>query len=132
MGDRTSADLVRVLNALLGMRELVVTNENCVVEVRSRLVSKGAFFRGRLANQPWDFILAMGDDDTDESLFEVLPPSSYSIRVGRAPSKARFCLDSVEGALQLLDRLSARGKPMAARTRTDGTYHRFKKQRDRV
>ena len=100
-----SRDLTRALERILTDHDLVVTDENCVVEVRSRSVTKGLFFQSRLSQEPWDFILALGDDETDESLFRVLPIGSYSVRVGLVPTAARFNADSVETALVLLERL---------------------------
>ena len=39
-----------------------------------------------------DFILAIGDDWTDEDLFRALPPTAYSVRVGLANTAARYYL----------------------------------------
>jgi len=44
----------------------------------------------------------VGDDKTDEDLFEVLPSTAYSIKVGVGPSKARFNLFSQREVLPLL------------------------------
>jgi trehalose 6-phosphate synthase/phosphatase len=105
----TSQELARSLTRVVANLDLLVTNENGVVEVRSRTVSKGAFFRTHLAGEPWDFILALGDDETDETLFRVLPRGSFSVRIGLTASAARFHVESVEGALRLLERLRAGG-----------------------
>ncbi len=47
-----------------------------------------------ISKKKWDFILSIGDDMTDEDIFEVLPSWAYSIKVGFGPSKARFNLRS--------------------------------------
>ncbi len=51
-------------------------------------------------------MLAIGDDTTDEDIFDVLPETAYSIRVGLVPSLAKFNLESPGGVLLLLRELT--------------------------
>ncbi len=104
-GAIASRELIDTLTNLTANLELVVYIGNRSVEVRTSRVSKGTFYLTQLAKDPWDFILAIGDDWTDESLFSVLPPSSASVRVGLTASTARFNVESNEEALALLERL---------------------------
>jgi trehalose 6-phosphate synthase/phosphatase len=104
-GALAARELIDTLTNLTANLELVVFIGNRSVEVRSSRVSKGTFFQTHLAQEPWDFILAMGDDWTDESLFSVLPPESHSVRIGLTASTARFNVESAEDALQILERL---------------------------
>jgi len=53
----------------------------------------------------WDFIMAIGDDWTDEDLFEALPPESYSIKVGFGVSKAKFNISSPQEVRRLLKKM---------------------------
>jgi trehalose 6-phosphate synthase/phosphatase len=53
--------------------------------------------------------VAIGDDRTDEDLFNVLPPEAISIRVGPGATRARFRLDGVATARQLLRSLLETG-----------------------
>lgn len=76
-----------------------------ILEVKNIGISKGQVAELWLSKQKWDFVLAAGDDYTDEDLFAVLPGSAYSIRVGYGISKARFNLDSVYGLRLLLEEL---------------------------
>jgi trehalose 6-phosphate synthase/phosphatase len=76
-----------------------------ILEVKNIGISKGQAAELWLTKQKWDFILAAGDDYTDEDLFAVLPESAYSIRVGYGISKARFNLDSVYELRLLLEEL---------------------------
>lgn len=108
-GALAAREMVDTLTNLTANLELVVFSGNRTVEVRSSKVSKGTFFQTHLADQDWDFILAMGDDWTDESLFSVLPPGNYSLRIGLSASTARFNLETAEDALQILERLRAAG-----------------------
>ena len=105
-GALAAREMIDTLTNLTANLELVVFIGNRAVEVRSSKVSKGTFFQTHLAKETWDFILAMGDDWTDESLFSVLPPGSHSFRIGLSASTARFNLESAEDALQILERLA--------------------------
>jgi trehalose 6-phosphate synthase/phosphatase len=93
---------------------------NKILEVKSHVVNKGRAAEhwlaekntilqkdSKMGNQKdWDFILAAGDDYTDEEMFSVLPEHAYSIKVGFAASKAKFNVDSVEDIRMLLKRLT--------------------------
>lgn len=105
-GSLAARELIDTLTNLTANLELVVFIGNRAVEVRSSRVSKGTFYESHCANGGWDFILAMGDDWTDETLFSRLPPESYSVRIGLAASTARFAVESTEDALGILERLA--------------------------
>jgi trehalose 6-phosphate synthase/phosphatase len=51
----------------------------------------------------FDFILALGDDSTDQEMFAVLPRQAYSIHVGASASHARFNLHDYGETIQLLE-----------------------------
>jgi trehalose 6-phosphate synthase/phosphatase len=78
---------------------------NKILEVKSQGVNKGRGAEHWLVEQDWDFILAVGDDYTDEEMFSVLPDEAYSIKVGFTASKANFNVDSVKDIRMLLKRL---------------------------
>jgi trehalose 6-phosphate synthase/phosphatase len=77
-----------------------------VVEVRNAGVTKGSTAAQIAAELGQDFVLAVGDDETDEDLFRALPPQALSIRVGSPFSHAQFSLDSYRDVRDLLDMLS--------------------------
>ena len=104
-GSLAARELIDTLTNLTANLELVVFIGNRVVEVRSSKVSKGTFFQTRLAQEGWDFILAMGDDWSDETLFNALPAGSNSVRIGLSASTARFNVETGEDALRVLERL---------------------------
>lgn len=78
-----------------------------VVEVRCGGVNKGNAAARFLAEHNFGFILAVGDDWTDEDLFKILPDTAYSIRVGIRQSYARFNLRSYVDVVELLKELAA-------------------------
>jgi trehalose 6-phosphate synthase/phosphatase len=72
------------------------------VEVRCGGINKGSAAMLFLPKSEVDFLLALGDDYTDEGLFEILPPTACSIRVGHLHSHAKFSLRDHREALELL------------------------------
>lgn len=57
----------------------------------------------------YDFILAMGDDTTDEDMFRALPVSAITVKVGIVSEKAKYNLSSQEEVLPFLEELSGEG-----------------------
>ena len=86
--------------------ELQVLQGNKVVEVRNFGINKGIAGLNWLSGKKYDFILAIGDDWTDEDLFKVLPESAYTIKVGFANSFSKYSLPSYQNVLELLKKLS--------------------------
>ncbi|TFG49829.1 MAG: bifunctional alpha,alpha-trehalose-phosphate synthase (UDP-forming)/trehalose-phosphatase [Candidatus Brocadiia bacterium] len=73
-----------------------------VIEIRNVGVSKSAAALHYLSENKYDFILAIGDDWTDEELFKAVPLSAYSIKVGMTCSYARFNLHNYKEVLDLI------------------------------
>jgi trehalose 6-phosphate synthase/phosphatase len=100
-------ELVTTLENLLSGTELAVIHGNKVVEVRYAWANKGEVAT-RLAEgfRRKSFVLAMGDDRTDEDMFARLPRSAWTVRVGNGSTSARFRIASSEEANGLLRLLS--------------------------
>ncbi|HKI69260.1 MAG TPA: hypothetical protein VKA67_06710, partial [Verrucomicrobiae bacterium] len=54
-----------------------------------------------------DFVLAFGDDWTDEDMFRALPPQAYSVRVSLEPTTARFRLTNPATVRRILRDLTS-------------------------
>jgi trehalose 6-phosphate synthase/phosphatase len=81
---------------------------NKVIEVKSSHVNKGRFIEGLMSANSFDFVLAIGDDITDEDMFDVLRQEHhYTIKVGLGSTAARYNLVGVNNVLSFLDQLSA-------------------------
>jgi trehalose 6-phosphate synthase/phosphatase len=106
LGQIRSSELFEYLSEFLANTDLQVIHGNKVIEVRMVGINKGEATKYFLKSESWDFILAIGDDWTDEDIFKILPPSAYSIKVGFKPTQARFYLDSVETCRHFLELLS--------------------------
>jgi trehalose 6-phosphate synthase/phosphatase len=99
------AELKETLYFLTSNLELDVAEGNKIVEVKNAGINKGSAAMKWVSKKNWDFILAVGDDVTDEDLLSVLPEFAYSIKVGLAPSKAKFRFKSQEDVRSLLENL---------------------------
>lgn len=73
-----------------------------VLEVKSGKYDKGQAAAALIAKEYYDFILAAGDDKTDEFLFQAIPDFGYTIRVGLSPSFARYNVPDTDSLLLLL------------------------------
>jgi len=108
-------ELAAALDQRLAGTELAVLRGNKVIEVRFAWANKGevAAHVRSLGPEP-GFELALGDDRTDEDMFERLPEQAYTIRVGPGPTRARYRLTGPPAAMALLAAL-ARGKRSGGR-----------------
>ncbi len=79
-----------------------VLEGNKVIEVKDTGINKGKAAMHLMSREKWDFIISIGDDWTDEDVYEVLPEWGYSIKVGFGPTKARFNLPSFREVRKLL------------------------------
>ncbi len=82
--------------------DLLVLEGNKVIEVKPVNVNKGRAARYFLERQEYDFVLAVGDDWTDEDLFEAMPPHAYTIKVGFGVSRAQYHVESYREVRKIL------------------------------
>ena len=78
---------------------------NKILEIRNVGVNKGRAAEFLTTNQKFDFLLAAGDDYTDEDMFRALPNGAYSIKVGLSISNARFNVDTPNEIRSLIKEL---------------------------
>ena len=79
-----------------------------IVEIRQHGLDKGrAYDFVEDERGPFDFVLATGDDRTDEDLFERLSEDAFSIHVGSGGSLATSSLSSPASVRRLLNLLIA-------------------------
>jgi trehalose 6-phosphate synthase/phosphatase len=86
-------DLSIVLRGLLTNSNVTVMQGNKVLEVKNGSINKGNAANS-LLTKPYDFIFAMGDDWTDEFMFNYLPDKSVTVKVGSSETAAQFYLES--------------------------------------
>jgi len=94
--------------------EVQVLRGHKVVEVRHVAAHKGIVATTWVPEIHPDFLLAIGDDWTDEDLFQSLPSDAVSIRVGLAQTAARYYLPHPRAVRLLLQSLAAAGTSRTA------------------
>lgn len=106
LGEIRSCELFDNLNEFLANTDLQLMHGKKVIEVRPRGINKGMAANNLLMGDVYDFVLAIGDDWTDEDLFKALPEGAYSIKIGYGTTNARFFLDSPHACRRLLHDLA--------------------------
>jgi len=96
--------LQRLTKPLAKQFNLTAKSGNKIFEVHPADISKGRIAQEWLIHDH-DFVLALGDDATDEDTFAAVPAGAYSIRVGRGQTAARFRIKNVHEVIQLLSKL---------------------------
>ncbi len=98
-------ELNTVLTSMIANNDLNILKGNKVIEIKSSNVNKGRAVSRLLMQKDYDFIAVIGDDWTDEYMFEEAPDSAYTIKVGAAKTKAKFTLKNPDQVRQLLQKM---------------------------
>lgn len=86
---------------------LQVIDGHKVVEVKMSGYNKGTAAKKLTAAGTNDFILAIGDDKTDEELFGALPGNAVSLKVGKGPTRAKYNFAKQSDVTAFITRLVA-------------------------
>ncbi len=107
-GRLRSLELFAELNDYANNLGVQVLMGNKIVEVRLSGFDKGSTLKKDVLNDSYDFILAMGDDRTDEDMFKILSnkKNTYTIKIGAEASFASYNLYTPQMVIALLDSLS--------------------------
>ncbi|KDO82516.1 hypothetical protein CISIN_1g002979mg [Citrus sinensis] len=121
-GSCQAKELLDHLESVLANEPAVVKRGQHIVEVKPQGVSKGLVAEKVLVRmfnggRPPDFVMCVGDDRSDEDMFESIlstvsgpslpvPPEIFACTVGRKPSKAKYYLDDATDVLKLLQGLA--------------------------
>jgi len=105
MGEKRVTEINTVLTSLTSNTDLSVFHGKEVVEVKSTKVSKGYAALQILKEKEFDNIIAIGDDWTDEYMFEDLPDEAHSIKVGIRKTNAKYFVKRVEEVRAFLEHL---------------------------
>ncbi|HOX85604.1 MAG TPA: bifunctional alpha,alpha-trehalose-phosphate synthase (UDP-forming)/trehalose-phosphatase [bacterium] len=107
LGQIRARELTNELLYMTANLNLQVMEGDKIIEIKNAGINKGRsalFFLAQAVET--DFILAAGDDYTDEFLFKVLPPAATTIKVGFRMTEARYNVKSHQQVRQLLEKMS--------------------------
>ena len=90
LGEARTRELTSHLKYITIDRNLKVLEGNKVVEIKNSEIDKGRAASVWLNKHESDFVMACGDDWTDEDTFKAMPKDAYSIKVGSTSSAARY------------------------------------------
>ena len=87
--------------------DLRIIDGNKTVEIMTKEVNKGKAINDLIKNNNYDYVLSIGDDVTDEDMFEALKDdeNSITIKVGSGNTSAKYRLDSPADVIQFLEQL---------------------------
>ena len=105
IGEVKANDLVEALRGLLEGSKASLIRGKKVVEVRPAGVNKGAAAKLLVERLAPDFVLIAGDDDTDEDMFKAAP-DSFTIKVGRGDTAAKYAVASYKALREVLKALA--------------------------
>lgn len=105
-GFLTSRELLTLLKNHLYNTPTQIIDGNKVIEVKHFMAHKGTTCRNNVLCSEHDFVIAFGDDKTDEDLFEQLTGNNeFAVKVGPGTTAAPYRINSVEDVLELLAEL---------------------------
>ncbi|KAJ4951933.1 hypothetical protein NE237_028765 [Protea cynaroides] len=121
-GSCQAKELLDHLESVLTNDPVVVKRGQHIVEVKPQGVSKGIVVENLISTmlsqgKPPDFVLCIGDDRSDEDMFESIARSVsnpslpaiaevFACTVGQKPSKAKYYLDDTVDVIKLLQGLA--------------------------
>ncbi|WP_448103939.1 bifunctional alpha,alpha-trehalose-phosphate synthase (UDP-forming)/trehalose-phosphatase [Pedobacter panaciterrae] len=106
LGELRANEIINHLRLFIADKGLQMMPGNKVIEFKNIEVNKGKAAQNWLYNQNPDFIIALGDDHTDEDIFKALPPEAYTIKVGSNISAARYYLRDYKEVREMLRSLT--------------------------
>lgn len=126
-GSCQAKELLDHLEKLLANEPVVVKRGHHIVEVTPQGISKGVVVEILIAamrdqNKSPDFVLCVGDDSSDEDMFEALTNCTnnpeipkiielFACTVGNKPSMAKYYLEDTTDVLKMLRSLADVGQP---------------------
>jgi len=105
-GRTRAMELMDSLTHLTSNLNLEVNHGEKLIEIKTAGINKGITAYQWISEKDWDFILAIGDDWSDEATFSHLPDSAYSIKVGQGISESKYNINSSTEVRALLKELA--------------------------
>ncbi len=102
LGVQRSLELKDELQSLVTNLNLEIMDGDNVIEIKNVGINKGRASQSRMGDQKYDFILALGDDWTDEFTFEAMPEKAYTIKVGNKPTRANYFVENYNNVREFL------------------------------
>ncbi len=105
LAEMREKQLVNELMGPVARHNLQIMRGNKIVEIKSPDYHKGSEIERLLKHNTYDFILAIGDDTTDDDMFRALPEGGISIKVGDFSAAAQYRLPWQDEVVPFLEGL---------------------------
>jgi trehalose 6-phosphate synthase/phosphatase len=107
-GNYFSRELIHTLLNITRNTSLQVLDGNKIIEVRFADVNKGVMVKKIVGEIAPDFVMAIGDDRTDEDMFKALGPDAVTIKIGQGATAASYTLPMQENVADFLKKIFLR------------------------
>jgi trehalose 6-phosphate synthase/phosphatase len=103
-----SKELISILENISNFYKLKILDGNKAVEIMNDKIGKGIAVKKLLDQNNYDFLLSIGDDVTDEEIFELLmnDTNAVTIKVGDSGTVAKYKFEDVSDVIELLKYLT--------------------------
>ena len=106
LGEVRTRELTSHLKYMTANENLDVLEGDMIVEIKNSEINKGKAAQKLMKIYPEaDFLLALGDDFTDEDTFKAMPEKAYTIKVGTSASEAKFSVNSYKEVRKLFNNI---------------------------
>lgn len=105
LGELRANELMGTLRYYTSDKGLQVLPGDKVIEIKNVEINKGRAAVNWLHDREFDFVMAIGDDHTDEDIFKALPEDAITIKVGSQVSAARYYLRNFQEVRHFLTTL---------------------------
>jgi trehalose 6-phosphate synthase/phosphatase len=103
-----SRELISILENIINFYKLKILDGNKAVEIMPNKIGKGIAVKKLLDQKNYDFLLSIGDDVTDEEIFELFmnDANAVTIKVGNGRTAAKYMFQDVSDVIELLKYLA--------------------------
>ena len=105
MGQQRAWELKDDLKNYVANLNLEIMDGDKVIEIKNAGINKGLAALDKIGETKFDFMMALGDDWTDEYTFNALPDETHTIKVGTKSTTAKYYIKDVEEVRTLLKQL---------------------------
>ena len=102
LGQLRAHELMADIKHFVADQGLQMLQGDKVIEIKSIAVNKGKAAKRWLERDQFDFVMAIGDDHTDEDTFKAMPDDAITIKVGTNVSAATYFVNSFADVRALL------------------------------
>lgn len=101
--DQAEPFLQRIREWATARDEIRLLEGKKVIELTTATSNKGDAIRELAGDRP---VVYLGDDVTDETVFEELGPGDVGIKVGEGPTAASHRIEDVDGVVRILEKIA--------------------------